>query len=204
MNGRIGIRVTCFREVVMGTPFIDFGEGGGFEEVLRSEGEDCNGNILYVSPLCTCDSSTEDTEEKVVDCSYPFSHTYNSAGAFSVTPQDFLAATNSVGLSETVTVVAVPPAPTPGGGSGLNPLEAGTAAELTRAVVDVIFYILSGLAVALIMLGGITIITAAGSPTQLTKGKQIIIYTIIGYALILVARGIVALVFRVLDISVTP
>lgn len=201
VNGTIGIRVTCFRTSVMGTPFIDFGEGAGFECVSISTGEDANGNIMYVCPLCTCDSNPEDTEEKIVDCTYPFSHTYNTAGTFLVSPQEFN--TGSIGLSETVTVSAVPPAPTPGGGSGINPLEAMTAAELVNTIVDVVFYILTSLAVALVIFGGITIITAAGSPTQLTKGKQIIIYTIIGYALILAARGIVGLVFQVLDVSTT-
>ena len=49
-----------------------------------------------------------------------------------------------------------------------------------------------------ILLGGFYILTAAGNPERLRKGKQIILWGIIGFAIILLAGGVSALVSSLL------
>ena len=56
--------------------------------------------------------------------------------------------------------------------------------------------------VLLIMIGGFTIMTAAGNPEKITKGRKIIIYAIIGFAIMAISRGILALIYLILGINI--
>jgi hypothetical protein len=81
-------------------------------------------------------------------------------------------------------------------------LEYKTTAELIEKITNLVFYVISGLAVLFIIIGGYFILTSAGSPGQVRRGRQVILYTFIGYAVILVARGIVALIYEMLGVNI--
>ncbi len=51
-----------------------------------------------------------------------------------------------------------------------------------------------------IVVGGIFFVTAAGNPEQIAKGKKIIIYSLIGFIILLAARGLIALMRQALEV----
>ena len=59
---------------------------------------------------------------------------------------------------------------------------------------DWIFYFLVSITVLMIIMGGVTIMTSAGSVERANKGKNYIIYAIAGLAIALIAKAIPALV----------
>jgi len=201
VNGTLVIEVICLGDSGSGSPGIDFGDGSPEEQL----GSAC----LCVSvdtnpgggPL-----GLGDAKVATVRCDYSFSHTYNNAGTFTVIPRSINStggAIGTTGLPETVYVSdAATPAPAPGRNT-INPLMADTVIDVVRDITNRVFIYLSALAVLFVVIGGVTIMTAAGMPTQVTRGRKIVMFTIIGYALIILARGIATLIFRILDVNVT-
>jgi len=61
-------------------------------------------------------------------------------------------------------------------------------------VTNWIFYIMTLVAVLMIVFGGFTYITAAGDPAKAGKGKSILTYAVIGLAIALIAKLIPSLV----------
>ncbi|MDD4990429.1 MAG: pilin [Candidatus Pacebacteria bacterium] len=61
-------------------------------------------------------------------------------------------------------------------------------------VTNWVFYIMTIVAVLMIVFGGFTYITAAGDPTKASKGKGILMFAIIGLAIALIAKLIPSLV----------
>ena len=61
-------------------------------------------------------------------------------------------------------------------------------------VTNWVFYIMTLIAVLMIVFGGFTYITAAGDPAKAGKGKSILTYAIIGLAIALIAKLIPSLV----------
>ncbi|MDD4990430.1 MAG: pilin [Candidatus Pacebacteria bacterium] len=61
-------------------------------------------------------------------------------------------------------------------------------------VTNWVFYIMTIVAVLMIVFGGFTYITAAGDPTKAGKGKGILMFAIIGLAIALIAKLIPSLV----------
>jgi len=61
-------------------------------------------------------------------------------------------------------------------------------------VTNWVFYIMTLVAVLMIVFGGFTYITAAGDPTKAGKGKSILTYAIIGLAIALIAKLVPSLV----------
>ena len=61
-------------------------------------------------------------------------------------------------------------------------------------VTDWVFYVLVVIVALMIVFGGFYFVTAAGDPERATKGRQFIIYALIGLVVALLARLIPALV----------
>lgn len=80
---------------------------------------------------------------------------------------------------------------------------ATTTAEVIRTVTNVLFTVFTGLLLLMIIIGGYFILTAAGRPEQISKGKQVIVYAIIGFVIIILARGILVIIYRILNVDVT-
>ncbi|MBI2010940.1 MAG: hypothetical protein HYS89_01770 [Candidatus Colwellbacteria bacterium] len=91
-----------------------------------------------------------------------------------------------------------------GGGTGgekiklENPLEVGSVEEVLDTIAGFLFTISIPLLTVMILLGGFFILTAAGNPQRLQKGKQIIVWGIIGFVIILLAGGVSTLVSNIL------
>ena len=74
-----------------------------------------------------------------------------------------------------------------------NPLKAKTFGELINNLITFIFWIALALFPLMIVIAGIYFVTAAGNPEQIEKAKSIILYTLIGFIVILVAKGFIEL-----------
>jgi hypothetical protein len=95
-----------------------------------------------------------------------------------------------------------------GGGGGIganavinNPLDIDTVVELINRILNFIWKLAIVFAPVMLLVGGFYIMTAGGNPTNLEKGKKIMIYTIIGFAIVLLSRGIVALVKDIIGVE---
>ncbi len=83
-----------------------------------------------------------------------------------------------------------------------NPLEYETFGELIDAIIDFIFYIAVVVAPLMIIIGAFYLLTAAGDPKKIGTGKNIIIYTLIGLAIVMLARGLLAMIESIIGVKI--
>jgi hypothetical protein len=83
-----------------------------------------------------------------------------------------------------------------------NPLEYETFGELIDAIIDFIFYIAIVVSPLMIIIGGFYLLTAGGDPKKVGTGKNIIISTLIGLAIVLLARGLIAMIEQVIGVKI--
>lgn len=81
-----------------------------------------------------------------------------------------------------------------------NPLKAKTFEELTGNIINFIFYIAIAIAPLMIIIGAFYILTAGGDEKRVTIGKNIITYTLIGLAIVMLAKGIVAVIKQIIGV----
>jgi hypothetical protein len=79
-----------------------------------------------------------------------------------------------------------------------NPINADTFEELINNIITFIFNIALALVPLMIVIAGVYFVTAAGNPAQVEKAKGIILYTLIGFIVILLARGFVEFLKQIL------
>ena len=78
-------------------------------------------------------------------------------------------------------------------GSGItldNPLGVSTITGLIDAIIDFLIEIGAVLLVIIVLIGAYQMLFAVGNPEKFATGKKTIIYAVIGYAIILLAKGI--------------
>ena len=80
-----------------------------------------------------------------------------------------------------------------------NPIKSCSFEDLTNSIINFIFYIALAMAPLMIIIGAFYLLTAGADPKRVETGKNIILYTLIGFTLILLAKGLVALVKQFLD-----
>jgi hypothetical protein len=74
------------------------------------------------------------------------------------------------------------------------PIEHETFEDLIGAIISFIFTIALVLAPLLIIIGGFYFVAAAGDAKKIETGKRIILYTLIGFLIILISRGLVEVI----------
>lgn len=107
-----------------------------------------------------------------------------------------------------------PPGPPPPGSSGSitlpNPLctggpgSPGCINSFTGLLTQITTYILNiigGLAVIMFIWAGILFVTSAGDPSKITKARHVVIYAIIGIAIALAGKGLIAVITEVIGSS---
>ncbi|MBU4022840.1 pilin [Patescibacteria group bacterium] len=136
--------------------------------------------------------------EKNVQCSFNFSEAVpNTPGEYQVIPGISFGAGSIQGTSAIINVFDEPPIPT---GNGVeNPLATSTVAGLVTTVTNAIYVIAYMLTALFIMVGGFMIITSSGNPEQIMKGRKIVLYTIIAFAVLVAARGIINFILILID-----
>lgn len=79
-----------------------------------------------------------------------------------------------------------------------NPLEAESFEDLIDSLINFIFWISIAIAPLMIIIAGFYWLTAAGDPDRVKTALNIIKWTVIGFAIILFAKGLVAIISHVL------
>ena len=83
-----------------------------------------------------------------------------------------------------------------------SPITHKTFGALVDAIISFIFTIALVLVPLLIVIGAFNIMTAAGDPKKVAAGKSIITYALIGFAVLLLAKGLIAMLEEVIGIKI--
>ena len=75
-----------------------------------------------------------------------------------------------------------------------NPIHATTTEALINNILNFIWEVALAATPAMIVIGGLIITTSAGNPEQARTGKNTIIWALVGFSLILLSKGLFALI----------
>lgn len=75
-----------------------------------------------------------------------------------------------------------------------NPLQYDTIHEVIEAIANALMWFGIIVVPLLVLVGALVIMTSAGDSARVSRGKKIIFYSLIGLALILLARGVIGMV----------
>lgn len=90
------------------------------------------------------------------------------------------------------------PTPPPGTACLCNPLRAERLADLINNILRFIFIIAVVVAPLMVVIGGFLFVTGVGNPQQIAQAKGILIWTAIGFGVILFARGLTTVLRQIL------
>jgi hypothetical protein len=79
-----------------------------------------------------------------------------------------------------------------------NPLEHDTFDALVKAIIGFVFKIALVIAPLMIIVAGFLFLTSAGDPKKIETAKAVLMYTLIGLGICLMATGIIKLINQVL------
>jgi hypothetical protein len=151
------------------------------------------------SPLSfDCSHDPSKTTENYTQCSKSFTHVYDTSGKKTLS-----ASVSHYGLiNQKRVTINVTKKTTPTAIDDLeSPIEATTTAKIVERTIKIIYGLLTVLLVLIIMIGGFFYLTSAGDPQRISKGKQIIVYGIIGFGIMVISRGIIEFIFLILGID---
>jgi len=77
-----------------------------------------------------------------------------------------------------------------------NPLQTTNLAGIVDSILTVLFNFAIILAPLMIVIAGIMFVTAAGNPDQVSRAKRILLWTGVGFIVILLARGLIVVLQR--------
>lgn len=72
-----------------------------------------------------------------------------------------------------------------------NPLGSAGLTDIVNNILTILFNFALVLAPLMIVVAGIMFVTAGGSPDRLSTAKRILIWTVVGFVIILIARGLI-------------
>lgn len=82
-----------------------------------------------------------------------------------------------------------------------NPLNTGNFEDIINNIINFILRIGIVLAPLMIIIGGFLFITAGGSVQRVDQAKKLILWTIVGFMILLLAKGILEMVKRIIGIQ---
>jgi magnesium-transporting ATPase (P-type) len=85
-----------------------------------------------------------------------------------------------------------------------NPLKYDTFDKLIDAFINFIFWVGMALAPIMVLIAGFNLMTAAGDPKKVDTAKKILLYTAVGLAIILMAKGLIGILNQVLGVKPPP
>ncbi|MDI6820590.1 MAG: hypothetical protein QMD65_00210 [Patescibacteria group bacterium] len=75
-----------------------------------------------------------------------------------------------------------------------NPINATSTIAILNSILAVLQTFAHLIVVIMVLIGAFQILFAAGDPEKFSKGKKTILYSVIGYAIVLVAGGITSFI----------
>jgi heme/copper-type cytochrome/quinol oxidase subunit 2 len=82
-----------------------------------------------------------------------------------------------------------------------NPLQATEFEDILENIIDFIFNIAIVLVPLIVVIAGILFVTAGGNLEQINKAKTMIIWTAIGFLIILLSKGIMGIITNLLGVG---
>lgn len=82
-----------------------------------------------------------------------------------------------------------------------NPLQATSFTDLINGIIDFIFRLSLAVVPLMIVIAGVIFITGAGDTGKIQQAKNIILYTIIGFVIILLAKSITTIIRDILGVG---
>lgn len=79
-----------------------------------------------------------------------------------------------------------------------NPLQAESLEDLIYGIIDFIWKVATAVVPLMIVIAGFYFLTAAGNPQQIDTAKKIILYTVVGYAIIMLSAGLILVIKDIL------
>lgn len=73
-----------------------------------------------------------------------------------------------------------------------NPLEWDTVEEVIQGIIDFIFWVAVVLVPLMVIISAFFFLTSAGNPERIRSAKNIIMYTAIGFGIVLLAKALVS------------
>jgi len=109
-------------------------------------------------------------------------------------------------LTPAFSLAQIPPAA--GGDITVSPssppaYSADQALGIITTVINYVFGFLLAIVVLMIIVAGYLFVTGGGNPEQIGKARNFLMYALIGLAIAVIARGLVALVGRILGHNIT-
>jgi len=80
-----------------------------------------------------------------------------------------------------------------------NPTNVSTIEALLNTIVTYLLQISIPIVAIMVIIGGFQMMFAGGNPEKITTGKKTILYSVIGYVIILLATGVIALIKQLLN-----
>lgn len=90
---------------------------------------------------------------------------------------------------------------TTGGAGGItipNPLRLDTIAGVLDSIMTYLIMIGAPIVAIMVIYGGFQILTAGGEPEKFTTGRRTILYAVVGFAIILSAKGVTLILSQLL------
>ena len=88
-----------------------------------------------------------------------------------------------------------------GGGTGggiPNPIDTTSFTVLLERIIGYLVLIGAPILALMVLYGGFMILTAGGNPEKFKSGKDVILYAVIGYTIILVSWGVIYIIGEIL------
>jgi len=82
-----------------------------------------------------------------------------------------------------------------------NPLQANNIVELINVIATWLFMIAIPIAVVMIVYAGIIFLTSRGEPAKVTQAKNILLYAVVGLAIIMIGKGFITLIESILNLG---
>ncbi|KKP91563.1 MAG: hypothetical protein UR94_C0015G0013 [Parcubacteria group bacterium GW2011_GWA2_36_10] len=84
-----------------------------------------------------------------------------------------------------------------------NPLNVATFPELVRSVITGILGVVGAVSLVMMVIGGITWMTSAGNPDRVRRGRDTLLWAILGLVVIFLSYAIISFVFSGLGVPAT-
>ncbi|MBI4158306.1 MAG: hypothetical protein HY505_01640 [Candidatus Yanofskybacteria bacterium] len=82
-----------------------------------------------------------------------------------------------------------------------NPLLANNLLELIDVLATWLFNLSIPIVVVMIVYAGVMFLTSRGEPARVTKARQILLYAVVGFAIILIGKGFITLIESILNLG---
>ena len=82
-----------------------------------------------------------------------------------------------------------------------NPLTACDFTELIEVIINFVFSVALAIVPIMIIVGGFYFVTSGGDPNRIQTAKKIILYTLVGFGIILLAKGLIIVLKQIFGIE---